>query len=197
MNTQLLSALIGALVGGTVTMLGWFANYHLSRKKEMETHRRETSQQHLERQIEELYGPLWGLIQQSEAVYDVACQRLPSANGKVTPTEFNEQESKIWNYLKDAFFLPINIQIAELLRTKVYLVESSEIPISFKDFLSYQAQFEVLHRLWKDKEIDSKQIHGIGWPAQFNLDVAESLGKLRKRYRDQLQQADSSDQKAA
>jgi hypothetical protein len=196
-NTQLLSALIGALVGGTITMLGWFANYHLSRKKEAETHRRETTQQQLERQIEELYGPLWGLIQQSKAIYHVACQRLPSVNGKVNQSEFNEQESEIWNYLKDTFFLPINVQTAQLLHTKAYLIESSEIPVSFKNFLTYQAQFEVLHRLWKDKGIDSTQVSGIGWPAQFNSDVAESLAKLRKQYRDQFQQTGSPIQNTA
>jgi len=191
MNTQLLSVLIGALVGGTVTMLGWFANFYLSRRKEAEIHRRETSQQHLERQIEELYGPLWGLIQQSEAVYEVACERLPSTQSRVIQAEFNEQESRIWNYLRETFFLPTNVQIAELLRTKVYLIESSEMPVSFRDFLSYQAQFEVLYRLWKDKGIESRQVRGIGWPAQFNLDVEESLKRLRERYREESQQIGS------
>jgi hypothetical protein len=197
MSIQVLSALIGALVAGIVTTVGWFANYYLSRKSETKTHRMETSQQHLERQIEELYGPLWGLIQQSEAVYAVACQRLPSINSKINQAEFNEQESEIWSYLKDTFFLPINFQIAELLRTKVYLIESGELPASFKDFLIHQAQFEVLHRLWKDKEIDSTQVRGTGWPSLFNQDVAQSLGKLRKQYREQLLQTGSSSQKAA
>lgn len=197
MDPQLLSATIGALVGGIITMLGWFANYYLARKKETEAHQREKSQQHLERQIEELYGPLWGLIQQSKVVYDVACQRLPSINGNIDPGKFDKQESEIWNYWKDTFFLPINIQIAELLRTKVYLIESSEIPASFRDFLIHQAQFEVLHRLWKDKRIDSTQVHGIGWPPRFNSDVAESLGRLRTRYRDQLQHTGSQVQNTA
>ncbi len=197
MDTQLLSAMIGAIVGGIITMLGWFANYYLARKKEVEAHQTEKSQQHLERQIEELYGPLWGLVQQSKVVYDVACQRLPSINGNINPGEFDKQESEIWNYLKDTFFLPINIQIAELLRTKVYLVESSEIPASFKDFLSYQAQFEVLHRIWKDKRIDSTQVRGVGWPPRFNSDVADSLGKLRNRYREQLQQTGPQSQNPA
>ncbi len=189
MNLQLLSALIGALVGGLITAMGWFANYYLSRKKEDESRRREAALKHLERQIEELYGPLWGLIQQSEAIYQVACKRLPTANGRVDLSQFKGQDGEIWNYLKETFFMPINLQVAELLRTKIYLIDANEIPASFQAFMSHQAQFAVLHRLWRERGIETPFLGTGGWPAQFNVDVAESLESLRKRYQAHLQQA--------
>ena len=43
MNTQLMSALIGALVGGAITVLGWLANYYFAQKRDAENQRREAA----------------------------------------------------------------------------------------------------------------------------------------------------------
>ncbi len=188
MNTQLLSALIGAVVGGLITVTGWFINYSLSRRKEDETRRKQAAQHHLERQIEELYGPLWSLIQQSKAVYNVACQRLPAGpSGRPDPGRFGGQDTQIWHYFVETYFLPINAQIAELIRSKVYLLESGQVPASFQDYMQHQAQFHVLHHLWKDKQVDSSNVTGGGWPAQFNVDVEQALDRLMKQYQGNLE----------
>ena len=52
-----------------------------------------------------------------------------------------------------------------------------------------RAQFESLHRLWKDEGISNLDtVTGTGWPRQFNADVALTLQALRKRYEYNLQQ---------
>jgi len=190
MKTQLLSALIGALAGAVVTVIGWLVNYYFSRKQEDETRRREAALRHLERQMEELYGPLWGLIQQSQTVYEVACKRLPSGpDGRTDPSRFNQQDGATWHYLVESYFLPTNAHMAELIRTKVYLIDADEIPASFQEFLVHQMQLEVLHRLWKERGVDSTHVANQGWPPQFSKDVAASLEGLKKRYQDYLQRA--------
>jgi hypothetical protein len=45
---SLVPALIGALVGGSITIAGWFANYRFARKRDEENHRREGTLRHLE-----------------------------------------------------------------------------------------------------------------------------------------------------
>jgi hypothetical protein len=105
------------------------------------------------------------------------------AEHRIDHSKFTQRDAQVMNYFKDRFFLPINSQIAELLRSKVYLLESSDIPDSFKSVISHQAQFESLHHLWKDEGISNLGIvTGTGWPRQFNSDVAITLQKLRKRY---------------
>jgi hypothetical protein len=187
---SLVPALIGALVGGSITIAGWFANYRFARKRDEENCRREGTLRHLERQIEELYGPLWGLVQQSEAIHDVLCQIVPTdAEHRIDHSKFTQRDAQVMNYFKDRFFLPINSQIAELLRSKVYLLESSNIPDSFKSVISHQAQFESLHHLWKDEGVSNLgTVIGTGWPRQFNSDVAITLQELRKRYQGNLKQ---------
>ena len=186
-DPKLLSALIGALVGGTITMIGWVVNHFLSRKRELEAHRRETAKGHLERQMEELYGPLLGLINQSQAVYDAGCLILPVKDGGgVNTDQFSEEHWAIWDYLASTYFIPINQRMSELLHTKIYLVESVEIPHSFQEFTDHQVLFEMVYRLWKERRIPSKSISGRGWPKQFNKDAEASLERLRSQYQKYL-----------
>ncbi|MCA9330595.1 hypothetical protein KC957_00980, partial [Candidatus Saccharibacteria bacterium] len=54
------AALIGALAAGVFTALGWFVMHLLSDRRERVVQRRQAALHHLQRQIEELYGPLSG-----------------------------------------------------------------------------------------------------------------------------------------
>jgi len=191
MNSQLLSALIGALVGGVITILGWFASYHFSQKSDKKNRQREAAIQHLEQQIEELYAPLWGLILQSEVIYAVLRDILPATqDGAIDYSRVGEEDAEILNYFKDNFLRSLNVRISDLIRSKVHLLESGDIPDSFKDYLSYHAQSETLHRLWKDKGISNLGVvPSRRWPTQFNVDVAETLERLRGRYQELLRQA--------
>ena len=176
----LLSAFVGAIVAG----LGYFINYFLQRKQALEFSHRDAEIKMLEQQIEELYGPLWGLLEQSKAVYDVVCKILPSIEGGTRKSfvELNQQEAEIFNFFKDTYFVPTNAQIAHILTSKIDLVEQQQIPESFHEFITYYAHFECLHRLWKDKQVETKElIKGVRWPTQFNVDVKNTLDALRQR----------------
>lgn len=192
MNTQIVSALIGAVSGGLIAAAGWFITARLSRQREQDARIHAASLRHLERQIEELYGPLVGLIHHSRDVYEVAWQRLPhSEPGKIAFDQFltTEGADRIWQYFVETYFLPGNERIHNLLTSKLYLLDSGELPESFEAFLKYQAQFESLYRLWKQQGVDSKDIGRQKWPDQFGPDAEASLRKLRAEYTRHLQAA--------
>src|SRR3989304_5906730 len=109
MLENLLPALIGALVGGLITMLGWFANYYFGRKKELETRQREAKLRYLQHQIEELYAPLWSLNKQTKTVHEAACKRLPvRADGSIDPPKFTAQDHEISRFFDETYYLPAN-----------------------------------------------------------------------------------------
>lgn len=143
--------------------------------KEYETMRDKTALQHLQRQIEELYSPLLGLIQQSRIVYEVEQKKLPL---KSTPEDF----SKTKDYFIEKYYLPLNDEMAKLIRTKIYLLDADEMPGSFHQFLKHESQFAALYNLWKDKGIRSDEIKGEKYPPSLENDVKNSLNSLRKRY---------------
>jgi hypothetical protein len=171
-NPQIEAAVISACVATAVAAVGWFITNQLTRRREEEGRRQQAALKHLERQIEALYGPLLGLIQQSDAVFKVAQQRR----------DLKDPDSEgAWNYFIEKYFLPLNAQMMTLLSTKVHLSNADNWP-SYLAFFTHQAQFESLHRIWVEQHIDSHLIKGEGWPQQFGLDVRNTLDELRARH---------------
>jgi hypothetical protein len=183
MTQNLLPVLIGALVGGIITMLGWIANYYFGRKKEIETRQQEAKLHYLQQQIEELYAPLWSLVEQSRVIHEVARKRLPvRADGLTDRSKFTRQDNEIFMFFNENYYLQINSEISEILRKKVYLLRDGIMPESYTDFIHHQVMNESLYRLWKEKGIDSSSVPGRGYPIQFNEDVKTVLDDLRQQY---------------
>jgi hypothetical protein len=175
-------------IGLIVLAAGFLLNRLLERfkseqalRKDYEALRDQAALKHLQCQIEELYSPLLGLIQHSRFIYQVAKQKLPRFHQDLRGIATNE-EAEIWRYFVEGYFLPLNRQMADLIRAKIHLVDSDEIPPSFEQFLVHQIQYDCLHALWKDKGIASDAVAGSKWPADFEKDVRVGLSKLRKEH---------------
>lgn len=175
------------VIGIFILVAGYFVSRALkSFESKQELHREiELSQtkaalSQIEAQIKEIYSPLYGLIQRSAAIYKLAKRRLPSLTSHIS----NDIEGPIWTYFVETYFLPLNAQMAELIHSKIHLVEEDELPESWRLFLEHQTNFELLHKLWQEKGVKSDQVQGTGWPDRFDEDVRRSLNRLRKEYND-------------
>jgi hypothetical protein len=172
-------------IGVFVILAGFWINRALkdfegkqALRRELELSQNRAALAQLEAQIKELYSPLYGLIQRSQEIFDVAKAKVPlSAAGQP-----DEEEAPIWRYFVESYFLPLNEKMADLIQSRMYLIEEDEIPESWKLFLEHQTQFHVLHTLWNDKNIHTPGITGKGWPSQFGPDVRKSLSRLRSEY---------------
>jgi hypothetical protein len=183
MDKNLLPPLIGALSGAFVAAVGWFVLHGLSARRESAARRDHAARSYLEKQIEELYGPLLGLIVHSRTAFAVATRKLPhTASGQIDFGRFAEGDGAIWHFFIEQYFLPVNAEIRRLLRSKMHLLESGMIPRSFEDFFLHEVQFEALHTLWQAHGVDSLTISGPGWPSEFEADVRTVLEQLRARH---------------
>jgi hypothetical protein len=181
--SALFPALIGAISGAIVAGIGWFVTHTLAIKREELSRRDNTAREHLESQIKELYGPLLGLIQHSRIVFEVAAKVLPaSGDGQIEFSRFSERDGEVWRFFIESYFLPVNEEIRRLIRSRMYLLKDGVLPKSFEDFFIHEAQFEVLHRLWKEKAVDSSHISGHGWPSEFEPQVQTTLDHLREQH---------------
>jgi len=147
-------------IGLLVVIAGYFFNRLLEKlrgglalRREIEMLRDQTGLKHLQRQIEELYSPLVGLIQYGEVVNQVEFAKAPKDST-------GQDAAEIRRYFAEKYYLPLNSQISDLIRTKIYLLDCDQLPESFQQFLRHSAQFECLHRLWQDKGIRSEDILG-------------------------------------
>jgi hypothetical protein len=181
-DKSLLPAMIGALIGSLAAAVGWFAVHALSSRREVAARRDNATRDHLERQIEQLYGPLLGLIQHSRMVFAVALDKLPNKNGRIDFSSFSDRDAEIWRYFVERYFIPGNTQIRELIRSKMHLLEGGNLPESFASFFEHEVQLEALHKLWKEKGVDSSDIHGPGWPVDFESQTQVVLDQLRTRH---------------
>ena len=111
------------LTRGLITAVGWFVNSFLSRQAARRLAQHEAALRRLRVQIEELYGPLSGLIQQSASVYGVATSVLPATAGKFDMGKFSDADWNAWRYLCERYFLPPNREISSLVAVRGHEVD--------------------------------------------------------------------------
>jgi len=174
------------LVGLALLAAGYYVNKALEMhrnaqaiRKEGDVLRDKEALRHLQRQIEELYSPLLCLISYYCTVYELYQEEKRHVHDK-------DALDRLERYFKERCFLPINAQIAEVIRSKIYLVATPDMPKSFYDLLEHEATFATLDGLWKERNITSEQIPGKPWPASIENDVSKTLDELRARYNETL-----------
>ena len=121
----LLKVVDAGVIGGCITVVGWIVTdlqYRRRWRRETDQRHRETERQatcrYIERQIEELYGPLLGLIRFSKEIYDVAATILPSKDdpegGRQTdPDSYTPQDWEAWHFLTETYFHPTNAKVRD------------------------------------------------------------------------------------
>jgi len=166
-----ITTLAGALAGGMVSL------FTLRQKV-----REEARLLHKRRQIEEFYGPLFGLIQYGAAINEIEDARLPASARDEKGRPRDEEGGKVIRFFREHYYLPLNMQITELIRTKIYLLDTDALPDSFTEFIKHAAQLDAFHRLWKEAEISTHGIKPIEYPAAFKTDVEITLNRLRREY---------------
>jgi hypothetical protein len=141
----IVAALTATLVSGAFSVLTLIVVSRNEKRKRRE----EARLRHVQRQIEELYGPLYGLIQFGAAINDIEWLRLPKESRDEKGWPQDEQGGKTLQFFREHYYLPLNEQMMELIRTKVYLLASDGIPDSFSQFIRHAAQLDCSHRLWR------------------------------------------------
>lgn len=178
LSPQLMGAIAGGIVAGLFTVIGWI----VTRYREDATRRREATLRHLQRQIEELYGPLYGLLRQSKVTYDVAKKVLPlRTNGRLAIERFEPKQQELWEHFVDHYLRPLNSQMSEIIRTKMYLLEGGVMPESFSNYLEHAAQSEAVHALRTPEAIKLVDVW-VAFPTGFPDDVEKTLYELVHRY---------------
>ena len=147
-DSTILSALIGAIVAliaaiisAILTIQGWRVEQRRLRNQQ----KMEAETEYRRQQIEELYGPLWGLVQQNEAIYGVAKKILPNDGEKVKWNEFKDDDSKVWNFFFENY--PSSVILRYFLLIKDFREKSQQfIELFVVKFSSFDRFGEFLLR---------------------------------------------------
>lgn len=173
---------LAAITASSISIIGGFLINFYIRKKEDKTKRLQIKIEYLNRQIEELYGPLYSHIQQIYNYWDVR-QKLLSPDGL-----HHEQKDRITIYFREKYFFPLHNQIRDLLKNKLNLIEGIELPESFWTYLQHSTLETTQIAIWNELNIGTQHTKGIPWPNEFETDVKMTLDVLMKRYDNFLKQ---------
>jgi hypothetical protein len=98
-----------------------------------------------------------------------------------------EAGEKITDYFHETYFGPMHEEIRRILRSKLYLVDGSEMPESFYLYLKHAAQERDQREIWKRYGIDTSFLKGQPWPDDFYNDITSGFEHAMRNYDESLE----------
>lgn len=171
-----------AIVAATVSVLGWVTNYILSGRDERRKKQLDASLAYLESQLQELYGPLSFMIQESRRTHKELSQTLGHSHMFHESKEMTDDELKVWLFWIENDILPRNDKIKELLTTKTHLILGEQVPQSFLDFMEHHNSWKMNHLRWQKEQVPYSWHSNSAFPDQFETDVLNTFAALKQKH---------------
>ena len=181
MNKDLIPLYVGFLAA-IVTAIGWVITNYLAKNKEDRVRQLEATKKHLERQIEEFYGPLFNLVHQIVVCNHVQHEILYSKDSKGNSIKSDSDADKVRQFFQDYYFIPLHDEMIRILKTRLYLIEGAEMPDSFYKYLRHSIQEQVQGTLWRKHGVDTSHVRGLPYPDEIYKDVKNGLDSTMIRY---------------
>jgi hypothetical protein len=171
-----------AINTGSVTAIGWLVNYWLTASKEEQRRKTEAQLKFVERQIEELYGPLAFLVYEGRRTYLDLLDVLGRKQVFVSEQTLPDDELVTWLFWTEVEFLPRNEKIKNLLMSKSHLIEGAKFPESYVVFLDHCNSWAINHRRWKEQEIKYVWHSKTNWPGEFEKEIVTTFEHLKEKH---------------
>jgi hypothetical protein len=178
METPLLLALVAA----TVSAIGWVANYVLSGRDERRKKQLDASLAYLESQLQELYGPLAFLIQESRRTHKDLLQSLGREQVFEQGKDLSGEDLKVWLFWIENDIFPRNDKIKDLLTNKTHLIHGEEVPQSYMDFMEHHNSWKINLLRWQKEQVAYSWHSNRDFPSQFEQDVLETFEGLKSKH---------------
>jgi hypothetical protein len=170
-------ALVPALIAAFVAGLGWFVASWLASRREDRTKRLQLTIEQAEKQVSEFYSPLIFLIERLDATYRAKQGMLaacPDKKGPIEEVAYTEH------------FLPTHQEIATILKTKIRLLEGSEIPPPLLNYIDHFTSENIAWRLKRDGIDVWSQVKR--FPSEFFDQLQQDRALVYTRYQNALQE---------
>jgi hypothetical protein len=176
-----------ALVAATAAALGWLVSYVLTVIAARRSLRQTAALKHIERQLEELYGPIAFLILEGRQTFRELLASLGRSYVFIEGVSLPPDELKTWLFWVENDFLPRNERLKTLLSTKTHLLDSPDIPRSYLAFLDHHNSWHINQLRWQKEGVEYSWQSKINWPESFEEDVLDAFRMLKARHTDLLQ----------
>jgi hypothetical protein len=124
----------------------------------------------LDRQLRELYGPLYALTESAEKSWIAFRRQIKRPEGSFWYADppLNEAEKAAWRLWMTHVLMPINLQIETVIVAKSDLLVGTEMPSSLLDLLAHIAAYKAVIKAWEIEDY-SHHLSVIDYPAEVNV----------------------------
>lgn len=149
--------LILDVIGLSFVFFGLILPYRHSRKMEALRSKNEKELEQIrwkknliDRQIANLYGPIYALIEENEHQDTLVREHLnrnEPFSGKYREFEnWPENEKQIWIHYVDTYKIKNQLEIVKILRNNMHLIYQSQTPVCITEFLGYALEWDLLSK---------------------------------------------------
>ena len=157
-----------------LALLGYLATYinnlRLSQRKD--------KLDRVNRQLSELYGPMFSLTNASNIAWQGFRSRHRPDQAYFDGTELPEADLAAWRLWMTTVFMPINTRLYELILAKSDLLIETKMPHSFLMFCAHVAAYQAVLEQWKNMDY-SEHLSVIEYPREIEQYAQESYTKLK------------------
>jgi len=176
------TALTIAILGASVTAIGWLVTHILSTSAERRRQSLLAQLEFTKQQLEELYGPLAFLVlegqQSSRDLFATIGRNFIFVEGYDLP----ENELSVWLFWVENDFFPRDEKIKALISSKTHLIEGEKVPESFLAFVKHHNSWMMMHKRWQQQGVKYSWYAKVGWPSEFDKEVLSTFEILKKRH---------------
>lgn len=174
------NSITAAAIAAAVSAVGWLVNHILSERAERNRAKREACLAHIERQLEELYGPLFFLVLEGRSSFRDFCETV-GRDFMPQGGTLSRADLDAWLFWVDNDLMPRNRAIQSLLAGKTHLIDAGAMPASYLAFLDHHNSWHVSHLRWKEEGVPYRWHSRTPWPEEFAHDVITTFENLKRR----------------
>ena len=138
------------LVTTAVTVVLAFSGYLITYFNGLRLSQRERRLERLNKQLGELYGPLYGLTGSETAVFAVFRSRYrPGQHFFSEEDPPTEEDLEAWRLWMTTVFAPINNRMYELILSKSDLLIETEMPQCLRDLCAHVVGYHLVMKKWE------------------------------------------------
>jgi hypothetical protein len=142
----------GAVITIAVTVSLALAGYLLTYYSNLRLARRKDRLERVNRQLTDLYGPLFALTHAGERIWSVVKPRLFPPQPGMLMTEAHADEWRLWIL---HVFMPLNRQMMEAIVEHADLLREPTMPPPLQDLCAHVAGYEPVLVRWASDDFDS------------------------------------------
>lgn len=164
-----------------VTIVLAFSGYYYTYQKDLTLANRKAQLERVDRQLRELYGPLYALSNASTRTWkEFRSVYRPRRGYWGTNPPPTKEEATVWRLWMTEVFMPLNLEMEALILRRADLLVESEMPMVLLDLSAHIAGYKPVLKSW-DRGDFSHNVSLINFPGDLAKYAEDSYRALKAK----------------